>query len=329
VDVWTNHANEIEEWHATVNKPVIFTEIGYRSGNGTSMAPSNFWSHMAIDLQEQRDCYEAAFQTLWDKSWFYGFYWWTWMIENHGGPDDASHTPQNKPAQDVITQWYSKSRQVAVIDQTFTSTQRTSVGETQTVAFHASWEHDNTNVADAKVYVNGTEYTTNSSGWISFNYVHNFVGKQVWTVTDFSHPQATTYKMTAENPYIIWDKLDVDVQVGSFMLGATTVRTEIRYASDNTLVTGATTKVNGQLSPETETGIYVTELVSWSPYHELTIQVDIPDLPQQTQTTSTVHNANTILYAGTITAIAIILFMILKHKTKTATNPDETQTLAE
>ena len=40
---WSRYAMEIETWHSTVDKPIIFTEIGYRSGNGANMAPGNYW----------------------------------------------------------------------------------------------------------------------------------------------------------------------------------------------------------------------------------------------------------------------------------------------
>ncbi|MFA5365854.1 MAG: hypothetical protein WC325_11795, partial [Candidatus Bathyarchaeia archaeon] len=196
--VWNNYANEIEEWLQTINKPVILTEIGYRSGDGTNMAPSNYWSDMTLDMQEQQDCYQAAFQALWDRDWFYGFYWWTWIHDpTKGGLTDTSHTPQNKPTQDLITEWYSKDVQVAVIDQTFVSATKSNVDEHQIVAFHVKWRHNSGDVADAKLYVNGTELTTNSTGWASLDVTYSTVGKRLWTVTDFEHPQATRFNNDA------------------------------------------------------------------------------------------------------------------------------------
>lgn len=66
---------------------------------------------MAIDLQEQVDCYEAAFQVLWNKPWFYGFYWWIWESDAEaGGPSNNDFTAQNKPVQYLITSWYSCQR---------------------------------------------------------------------------------------------------------------------------------------------------------------------------------------------------------------------------
>jgi len=118
---WELQASIIEVWQATVNKPVIFTEIGYRSGNGTSMAPWDYWTAMDVDLQEQVDCYEAAFQTLWKKNWFYGFYWWNWDTDpNAGGSHDSGFTPQNKPVENLITSWYAMPPRVTSNHHTFT-----------------------------------------------------------------------------------------------------------------------------------------------------------------------------------------------------------------
>lgn len=323
-NAWNNYADEIETWLLTVNKPVIFTEIGYRSGDGTNMAPSNYWSDMAVDLQEQRDCYEAAFQTLWKRSWFYGFYWWTWIYDpEQGGPNDSSHTPQSKPAQDVITQWYSKDRQVAVIDQTFTSAEKCSVNEAQSVGFHVKWEHDGADVVDGRVYVNGTEHVTNSTGWISFSIAYEAVGERSWVVTDFQHPEANGYRVTVESPSIVWDKLVVNVKVDSSSFGVSKVRVNIAQAYDGASVAGATTVVNGEVCEEIELGVYETEIVSWGPYLQLTVSADAGGLLGETWATSTIHVMNTALYLALFVAVIVIVVLLLKRLRRSPSHTTE------
>lgn len=108
---WSQIAHDLESWQTTVNKPIIFTEIGYRSGNGTNKQPWNWTAPLSLDLQEQVDCYEAAFQVLWNKPWFYGMYWWIWESDPEaGGSNCTDFTPQDKPAQGVITHWYSSDQ---------------------------------------------------------------------------------------------------------------------------------------------------------------------------------------------------------------------------
>jgi len=313
-NAWINYADEIETWLSTVNKPVIFTEIGYRSGDGTNMCPSNYWSDMPVDLQEQRDCYEAAFQTLWNRSWFYGFYWWTWIFDpEEGGLNDSYHTPQNKPVQDVVTQWYSRDRRVAVIDQTFISAEKCSVSEVQSVGFHVKWKHDGTDVIDARVYVNGTEHVTNRTGWISFNIAYDAVGECSWVVTDFQHPEASGYLITVESPSIVWDKVVVNVEVDSSSFGVSKVRVRVAQAYDGASVTGATTVVNGEVCEEIESGVYEIGIVSWGPYTQLTVTADALGLQGKTWTTSTVHVMNTILYLALFVAVIVIAVLLLKR----------------
>jgi hypothetical protein len=111
---WTRIANGIEAWALLVNKPVVFTEIGYRSGDGNNMQPAIWTAQLSIDLQEQLDCYSAALEILWNRPWFYGFYWWIWETNpNAGGPNDTDFTPQNKPAESLIKQWYRLERQTS------------------------------------------------------------------------------------------------------------------------------------------------------------------------------------------------------------------------
>ncbi len=323
-NAWTYLADEIETWISTVNKPVIFTEIGYRSGDGTNRIPSNFWSDMTVDLQEQRDCYEAAFQALWNRSWFYGFYWWTWIHDpTKGGPDDSSHTPQNKPAQEVVAHWYSLNRQIAVIDQTFTSANKSSVNEAQSVGFHVSWENDGTDVVDASVYVNGTEHVTNGTGWISFSVAYDSVGNRSWVITDLQHPEATSYKTTVESPHIVWDKVVVNVEVDSTVLGVSKVRVKVAYAYDGASVVGATTRVNGKMCEEVESGVYEVEINSWSPYQQMTVETDVLDLAGETWASSSFHVMNLILYVALVVAVIVVVFVFLKLRKRGSGQPLE------
>jgi hypothetical protein len=321
---WSILADEIETWILRVKKPVIFTEIGYRSGDGTNLAPSNFWSDMTVDLQEQRDCYEAAFQTLWNRGWFYGFYWWTWIHDpEKGGPDDPNHTPQSKPAQDSITSWYSKIRKVALVDRTFTSADKSNINDVQSVGFHVSWEDDGSDVIGASIYVNGTEKVTNGTGWTSFNVAYDSVGKRVWAVTDFEHPEATAYRINVENAYIVWDEVSFDVEVNSASLGVSRVKVKVAYAYDGSLVTGVTTLVNGKLCEETEPGVYTVEISSWSPYQQITVETDIPVLSGETWATSTFHGMNLFLYTALVSTALVAVLAFLKLRKGNSSQPFE------
>lgn len=119
---WRGVVEYLNAFHSKVNKPIIFTEIGYLSTDGTNRDPSNYKLQEAaereIDLQEQAECYEAAFQAQWGKSWFYGFYWWYWQTNpDAGGSNNSDYTPQNKPAQGVLTHWYLNDGGIVITPQ--------------------------------------------------------------------------------------------------------------------------------------------------------------------------------------------------------------------
>jgi Glycoside Hydrolase Family 113 len=98
---------ELEDFQGKVNKPIFFTEIGYRSLDGANTQPWNWQITGTVDTAEQRDCYQAAFEALWAKSWFRGLFWWNWTTDpNQGGPFDENYTPHNKPAERILKQWY-------------------------------------------------------------------------------------------------------------------------------------------------------------------------------------------------------------------------------
>jgi len=112
-EAWNRIANGIEYWALTIKKPIVFTEIGYRSGDESNVEPWNWQATLAPDLQEQFDCYQAAFQILWGRPWFYGFYWWIWETDpNAGGLMDTDFTPQNKPVEYLLRDWYSSERRI-------------------------------------------------------------------------------------------------------------------------------------------------------------------------------------------------------------------------
>lgn len=107
---WEESAGKIEDWRSRQNldKPVLFTEIGYPSVDGAGMQP---WIGLTNvkDRQEQADCIEAAFQVLTKKPWFRGFYWWHYFPVDKPLTEDL--TLKGKLAEDVFSTWYKKINQ--------------------------------------------------------------------------------------------------------------------------------------------------------------------------------------------------------------------------
>ncbi len=106
---WGDWMKTIEPWQAKINKPVIFTEIGYKSSEDATDEPWQYVGMGKLDLGLQVNCYKAVLETFWDKPWFYGVYWWYWGANpKMGGELNKGFTPQNKPAQEVVKEWYGK-----------------------------------------------------------------------------------------------------------------------------------------------------------------------------------------------------------------------------
>jgi hypothetical protein len=92
---------------ARYNKPVLLTEIGYRSYHGCTIQPWDSWVVSDVDMEEQANAYEAAFRQLYHQPWLHGIFWWTWLPNRfESGPCDTGFTPYLKPAENVLRRWY-------------------------------------------------------------------------------------------------------------------------------------------------------------------------------------------------------------------------------
>jgi hypothetical protein len=86
-------------------KPLIFTEIGYRSADGTNRAPWDWQASLGPDPGEQADCYRAMYEVFRAESaWMKGPFWWSWAVARPGA-GDTGYEPWTKPAEDVLRQW--------------------------------------------------------------------------------------------------------------------------------------------------------------------------------------------------------------------------------
>ncbi|MFH1305855.1 MAG: hypothetical protein ABIH74_05605 [Candidatus Omnitrophota bacterium] len=100
---WEKWKDEITIWHAEINKPVLFTEIGYPSAPNAPSTPWQNGSNGNADQEIQARCYKAFFETMWDQPWLAGVYWWAWKANIYaGGKHNRHFTPQNKSALQVL-----------------------------------------------------------------------------------------------------------------------------------------------------------------------------------------------------------------------------------
>jgi len=99
---WQPWLIRLERLHRQTGRPVLFSEIGYRSVDGAGMSPSDFTTDSSVDLREQADLYWAALEATRDLDGFAGMYWWNWLVDASGGPENRDFTPAGKPAEGVL-----------------------------------------------------------------------------------------------------------------------------------------------------------------------------------------------------------------------------------
>jgi len=116
---WAPHAEQIARVATRFDRPVIFTEIGYRSVVSSAARPwewGMFFFFERVSRETQVNCYEAMFETFWDEPWFGGLYVWTWYpyAEPNSGYLGRGFTPMGKPAENVMARWFGKGLEVGV-----------------------------------------------------------------------------------------------------------------------------------------------------------------------------------------------------------------------
>jgi hypothetical protein len=105
------HVSLLRSLNTKFGKPVLFTEIGYRSVDFAAQAPWSYATTPPANPQAQANAYQAALETFADEPWFAGFYWWNWPTNpNQGGPGDTDYIPVGKPAEQVLTHFYQDTQ---------------------------------------------------------------------------------------------------------------------------------------------------------------------------------------------------------------------------
>lgn len=86
-------------------KPVLFTEIGYRSAPDTSIHPGWWNTASVVDQAAQANAYEAAFEAFAGRGWFAGMYWWNWPAGLPADGNNSDYLPYLKPAESILQTW--------------------------------------------------------------------------------------------------------------------------------------------------------------------------------------------------------------------------------
>ena len=112
---WQPHLRALTVWQKKIKKPVVFTEIGYKTTPDAAARPWEWPERLATfgtpDEATQARCYEAMFRACWGLPWLKGMFIWKWYpgLEADGpARRHADFTPQHKPAEAILTRWYGQ-----------------------------------------------------------------------------------------------------------------------------------------------------------------------------------------------------------------------------
>ncbi len=106
---WQARKNEMKVLSETLDKPILFTEFGYRSIDFVGKEPwESDHNITSLNLEAQINATQALFETFWHEPWFAGGFVWKWFhnYEESGGHSNNQFTPQNKPVEAVIRNFF-------------------------------------------------------------------------------------------------------------------------------------------------------------------------------------------------------------------------------
>ena len=105
---WQKELQNLERFSRENQRKVLFTEYGYRSCDYAAHKQWESHDGKSVNLPAQENSYRALYTSVWRKEWMAGGFLWKWFADDSkaGGPQNWDFTPQNKPAEKVIREWY-------------------------------------------------------------------------------------------------------------------------------------------------------------------------------------------------------------------------------
>lgn len=108
---WQQHIPALAHSSEKYGKPILFTEIGYKSTKNAGNIPWE-WNnlsnrfHKQISRKTQALCYEAFFNVVWQQPWFAGIHIWEWQSRGVSDGNNNSFTIEGKPALNIVAKGF-------------------------------------------------------------------------------------------------------------------------------------------------------------------------------------------------------------------------------
>lgn len=109
---WGKIKPKILRWQKTVQRPILFTEVGWPNQVTAAEFPWNYYaSPDKPDPEQQADCFTSFFRTWSREKVVSGFLIWEWRNYPHmplHSITDTSYRPMGKPAMRVVQKYFSQ-----------------------------------------------------------------------------------------------------------------------------------------------------------------------------------------------------------------------------
>src|SRR5581483_876793 len=111
---WLGPIKVLSQLQAKYKKPLLISEVGYRSIDGAAIDPFAHWREGSFNPDEQALAYRAFFQAWQNIPWMAGVFWWEWKSNPAAVPPyDRYYSSQNKAAEKVLEEFYGPYRTAA------------------------------------------------------------------------------------------------------------------------------------------------------------------------------------------------------------------------
>lgn len=119
---WKPHLAALRACAQKWNKPIVFTEVGYRSSRDAGIEPW-VWPERGtvapekISNEVQARCYQAMFEACWKEDWMQGIFLWKWSPQNYGWQSNPANGRRRRTPSPVS--FAPKAETLTVIEKWF------------------------------------------------------------------------------------------------------------------------------------------------------------------------------------------------------------------
>ncbi|WP_247232243.1 glycoside hydrolase family 113 [Telluribacter sp. SYSU D00476] len=106
---WQTHLKAMGAYAGKHQKPVLFTEYGYRSADYAARKPWETDQSQPENEQLQVAAYQALFEEVWGREWMAGGFVWKWFPGLEKGRKARDwYSPQHRPAEQTLADFYAQ-----------------------------------------------------------------------------------------------------------------------------------------------------------------------------------------------------------------------------